>query len=390
MEILTFLALSSRRTVRLTATSLVLVLSACLAVPAHADYDKGNRALNTGDFATAAREFAAAAENGDGGAALKLGQMREQGQGGTNLVEATYWYLAATREKHVQTTEAAIAAIERLGGVYAPRPVLVQGKKRDAYLTAKQVQEQLAFIDQLARDRIKAAPKDRDYLQNTAHADKALLLGDLQYQAAILSKQPANRDLSDAERQDLEQLAGLLPGSMKRATEESRADADGRDAAVLANTMRIEASEFSTTVGLNGKKYEPMQVPDDSRWASWSLDVGFARDSTAEPMYFLQVMEQYVSNRPRQWTAAATDNARVLDLKTTDRQVVEVLRTGVLVKETTLVRIPADLLGSGRIPPSFKVRLSNSIGQTLTLVVSSSTAMDTWTSAQAATKRYRK
>jgi TPR repeat protein len=347
----------------------------------------GVKATTNGDLVKAARDLAVTAGRRDGRAALKLGQILEQGQGDKNRVEATYWYRIAADDKDLPTAEAAVAAIERLGGVYAPRPVLVDGKPRSPTLTAKQFQEQMAFIDQLARDRFKAAPGEADHFRTI---EQGLLIADMQFVEVTLGKQSASRDLSDAERQDLAQLAGLLPGAMQRLDEKLKAAAEVRADAVLAKTMRVDASEFTTTVRLRGKTYELRQVPDDSEWAAWSLDAGFARNSGAEPVYFLQVIEKYVSNRPRNWTVAATDRAQELEFKTIDREVVAVQRNGVLVRETTMIQIPAELLGGGQSPRNFAVRLANTAGQTLTLDVPSSIAMDTWKSAQVAAKRYRK
>ena len=61
---------------------IALVLSViCLAAPAWADYQAGMDAYNSGNYATALREWRPLAEQGDPRAQFRLGSLYENGDG---------------------------------------------------------------------------------------------------------------------------------------------------------------------------------------------------------------------------------------------------------------------------------------------------------------------
>ena len=74
-----------------------LLLCAALLCPAvHADYEDGLAAAQAGDYATALREFTAAAEAGLDLAQYNLATMYETGEGvAQDLVQAHFWASAA-------------------------------------------------------------------------------------------------------------------------------------------------------------------------------------------------------------------------------------------------------------------------------------------------------
>lgn len=80
-----------------------LALAATLAAPAaFADYEEGVTAAQNGDYATALREFTAAAEAGLDLAQYNLGILYYLGQGvEQNYAEALRWTLAAAEQGHV-------------------------------------------------------------------------------------------------------------------------------------------------------------------------------------------------------------------------------------------------------------------------------------------------
>ena len=71
----------------------LVVLLPLLATPAHAqDFDKGFRAYQLGDFATALREWRPLAESGSAVAEHNLANLYENGQGvPQDFVEAAKW-----------------------------------------------------------------------------------------------------------------------------------------------------------------------------------------------------------------------------------------------------------------------------------------------------------
>jgi hypothetical protein len=90
-------------TVMMNSCLRVLVLTATLASPAaFADYEEGVTAAQNGDYATALREFTAAAETGLDLAQYNLGILYYLGQGvEQNYAEALRWTLAAAEQGHV-------------------------------------------------------------------------------------------------------------------------------------------------------------------------------------------------------------------------------------------------------------------------------------------------
>lgn len=82
-------------------TRLMILLAALIwaASPAYAGADAAAAAHARGDFATAFREWSAAAKRGDGIAQYNLGQLYRQGRGTTkDLAAALKWYLRAAEQ----------------------------------------------------------------------------------------------------------------------------------------------------------------------------------------------------------------------------------------------------------------------------------------------------
>ena len=76
----------------MTRTAIALLLLLGLATPAMASLDKAMEAYNRADFATAHKEFRAAAENGEPRAQFSLGLLYIRGQGvKPDLKEAMKW-----------------------------------------------------------------------------------------------------------------------------------------------------------------------------------------------------------------------------------------------------------------------------------------------------------
>lgn len=94
-------------------TIALVLLVACLAAPASADYSAGEEAYYRGDYATAFRELTPLAESGDVFSEYFLGLMYAQGAGvQQNFKQAEFWFLLAAGQGHAQ-------AQEFLGGMYA-------------------------------------------------------------------------------------------------------------------------------------------------------------------------------------------------------------------------------------------------------------------------------
>lgn len=91
----------------------LVVLLPLLATPAHAqDSDKGFRAYQLGDFATALREWRPLAESGSAVAEHNLANLYENGQGvPQDFVEAAKWYRKAAEQGYA-------AAQTNLGSLY--------------------------------------------------------------------------------------------------------------------------------------------------------------------------------------------------------------------------------------------------------------------------------
>ena len=77
-----------------------LVLSViCLAAPAWADYQAGMDAYNSGNYATALREWRPLAEQGDPRAQFRLGSLYENGNGvPRDFAKARQWYEKAAAQ----------------------------------------------------------------------------------------------------------------------------------------------------------------------------------------------------------------------------------------------------------------------------------------------------
>jgi hypothetical protein len=98
-------------------TRFVLILAIALATvgSAAADIARGIAAYDAGDYATARRELAAAAEAGDVEAQFRLGDLNLRGQGGQqDVAVALKWYLAAAEKGH-GGAQAALGALHALG-----------------------------------------------------------------------------------------------------------------------------------------------------------------------------------------------------------------------------------------------------------------------------------
>ncbi len=73
------------------------------ADPAWAGYDEGLQARQRGDFATAIKEWTAAADQGDARAQFSLGAMYRNGEGvAPSATEAANWYRKAAGQGHAQ------------------------------------------------------------------------------------------------------------------------------------------------------------------------------------------------------------------------------------------------------------------------------------------------
>jgi len=79
---------------------IALVLSIiCLAAPPSADYPAGVDAYNSGNYATALREWRPLAEQGDPGAQFRLGSLYENGDGvPRDFAKARLWYEKAAAQ----------------------------------------------------------------------------------------------------------------------------------------------------------------------------------------------------------------------------------------------------------------------------------------------------
>jgi TPR repeat protein len=85
-------------------TVLLLLLAAPYSV--QAGYEEGYRAANKGAYATAFKEFKAAAESGDARAQYSLAVMYNDGIGiKKNPVEARIWFEKAAAQGHPMATE---------------------------------------------------------------------------------------------------------------------------------------------------------------------------------------------------------------------------------------------------------------------------------------------
>jgi plasmid stability protein len=82
---------------------------------AHADYDDGLRAYESGNFLAAAEEWYLSGLRGDVASLFRLGQLYEQGLGASqNFVEAHRWYNLAASHGHSEAQEARDALATRL------------------------------------------------------------------------------------------------------------------------------------------------------------------------------------------------------------------------------------------------------------------------------------
>jgi hypothetical protein len=82
---------------------------------AHADYDDGLRAYESGNFLAAAEEWYLSGLRGDVASLFRLGQLYEQGLGASqNFVEAHRWYNLAASQGHSEAQEARDALATRL------------------------------------------------------------------------------------------------------------------------------------------------------------------------------------------------------------------------------------------------------------------------------------
>ena len=78
----------------------VLLLTLLVGTPAFsADFQKGQTAYNSGDYATALREWKPLAKQGNADAQFSLGAMYEKGEGvPTNYKTAVKWYRLAAKQ----------------------------------------------------------------------------------------------------------------------------------------------------------------------------------------------------------------------------------------------------------------------------------------------------
>lgn len=82
---------------------------------AHADYDDGLRAYESGNFLAAAEEWYLSGLRGDVASLFRLGQLYEQGLGASqNFVEAHRWYNLAASQGHSEAQVARDALATRL------------------------------------------------------------------------------------------------------------------------------------------------------------------------------------------------------------------------------------------------------------------------------------
>ncbi len=92
---------------RLTLILPVLLLTLLIWNPAYsADFQKGVDAYNSGDYATALREWKPLAEQGNAGAQFNLGLMYGDGQGvPQNYKTAIKWFRLAAKQGHPRAQE---------------------------------------------------------------------------------------------------------------------------------------------------------------------------------------------------------------------------------------------------------------------------------------------
>ena len=112
--------------------SLVLTLVLIAAIPAHADFGSGQRALEAGELDEALSQWLRAADEGDGRAMLALGRLHREGRGILqDYVEAHRWFnLAASKgvadaakerdALSAQMTPAQIAAAQERAAAWRP------------------------------------------------------------------------------------------------------------------------------------------------------------------------------------------------------------------------------------------------------------------------------
>ena len=147
----------------------VLLFSLLLGVPSYsADFNKGLTAAQSGDFATALKEWKPLAEKGDVDAQTNLGLMYQNGWGvPQDDKEAVYWYKLAAEQEHAK-------AQYNLGVMYALGEGVIKdyvyahmwgniasmngndkGETLRGYVAEKMTSSQIEEAQRLARECIK-------------------------------------------------------------------------------------------------------------------------------------------------------------------------------------------------------------------------------------------
>jgi TPR repeat protein len=163
--------MSDQHPLPLRFTSTLVLSMVCLAVPAWADYQAGMNAYNSGDHATALREWRTLAEQGDADAQVNLGVLYDNGQGvPKDYKTAVYWFRLSANQGNAMAQSKLGLMYERGNGV--PQDVVLaqkwyilgaaNGDKQGAELRdalAKQMTP--AQIFQAQQRALERMPKDK-------------------------------------------------------------------------------------------------------------------------------------------------------------------------------------------------------------------------------------